>query len=156
MFIHKAIKRITYDMERFRFNTAVAGLMEFLNELIAWQDKEVMSTQWREAVEAFTLLIAPFAPFISEEIWQDALGYGESVHRQTWPSFDEAKTIDDQVMVIVQVNGKVRDKITVPMNLDEATVRETAVSTPNTKRYVNSEQIKKVIYVPNKLINIVC
>ena len=153
---HKAIKRITNDMERFRFNTAVAGLMEFLNELIAWQDKEVMSTQWREAVEVFTLLIAPFAPFISEEIWQDVLGYGESVHCQTWPGFDEAKTIDEQVMVIVQVNGKVRDKITVPMGLDETAVRETAVSTPNTKRYVNNSAIKKVIYVPNKLINIVC
>ena len=154
--IHKAIKRITSDMERFRFNTAVAGMMEFLNELITWQGKEVMSTQWQQAIETFTLLMAPFAPFISEEIWQDVLGHVGSVHQQDWPTFDEAMTIDDEVLVIVQVNGKVRDKIRVPIDLDENVLRETAVSSPNTHRYVNDQQVKKVIYVPNKLINIVC
>lgn len=150
---HKTIKRVTEDMDRFRYNTAVAALMEYLNYLGGQPAASV--DQWRTAVETFTLMLAPFAPFICEEVWQVQLGHGESVHRQPWPAYKAALTIDEQVTLVVQVNGKLRDKVVVALNEDEAVIREKAVAAENVQRHLSGKPIRKMIVVPNKLVNIV-
>jgi leucyl-tRNA synthetase len=152
---HKIIKRITADMEKFRFNTAVAALMEYLNYLAGAQARGVEAGQWRTAVETFTLLLAPFAPFITEEVWQAVLGHTESVHRQAWPVYDEGLTADEQITLAVQVNGKVRDHITITADLDEADIQKMALATEGVQRFVNGRAIHNIIIVPHKLVNVV-
>ena len=152
---HQVIERITADMERFRFNTAVAALMEYLNYLVEVQDKDIPASQWRQAMESFTLLLAPIAPFITEEVWQTALGHSGSVHRQSWPTYDAEIAAEEQVTIVVQVNGKVRDRLTAPADVDEITLRETAVARPKVQHYINGQTVRKVIVIPQRLINIV-
>jgi leucyl-tRNA synthetase len=152
---HKFIQRITREMTEFRFNTAVAGYMEYLNYLIEMQDEAVPAEQWRQAVETMTLLLAPICPFITEEVWQTVLGHTDSVHRQAWPSCDAALAADEMATIIVQVNGKVRDRIEVEMDVSEDVLRETAVSSPAVQRHLNSQSIQKIVVVRNKLVNIV-
>lgn len=151
--MHKSIQRITQDMERFRFNTAVAGLMEYLNYLI--DNQTVAAAQWQEAIETFTRLLAPFAPFISEEVWRTVLGHSESVHRQSWPAFEEALTVDQQITLMVQVNGKLRDRIVVAADEDETVVQETVLASENVQRHVNGQAVRKIIIIPNRLVNVV-
>ncbi|HFQ94774.1 MAG TPA: leucine--tRNA ligase, partial [Anaerolineae bacterium] len=100
---HKVIQRVTADVAQFRFNTAVAALMEYLNYLTGWRDTAVSTQQWRQAIETFTLLLAPFAPFVTEEVWQTILGHTDSVHRQSWPEYDEALAADAQITIVIQV-----------------------------------------------------
>jgi len=152
---HRVIQRVTGDMAEFRFNTAVAALMEYLNYLTDCRERAIPAAQWRRALESFTLLLAPICPFISEEVWQTALGRESSVHRQAWPAFDAALTIAAQVTLPVQVNGKVRDRIVVAVDAADKEVEETAVSAPNVQKYVNGRAIQQVIIVPNKLVNVV-
>ncbi len=152
---HQTIKRVTRDMEEFRFNTAVAALMEYLNTLIGMTDQPIPADQWRRAVESFTLLLAPICPFITEEVWQTVLGHTESVHRQAWPDFDESLAADEVVTVVVQVNGKVRDRFEAAVGMDEEALRVAAVSRPKIQRFTNGKPIRKVIVVPPGLVNIV-
>lgn len=152
---HKTIQRVTNDMAEFHFNTAVSGLMEYLNFLVDVQANGISAAAWREAIETFTLLLAPICPFITEEIWQTVLGHETSIHRADWPDYDEALTVAAQVTIPVQVNGKLRDRIVLALNADEKLVEETAVSTQGVQRFVNGRSIRKVIVVPNKLVNIV-
>ena len=152
---HQVIQRVTEDMAEFRFNTAVAALMEYLNYLTDGQGTAVPAAQWRRALESFALLLAPICPFISEEVWQTTLGHDSSVHRQAWPAFDEALTMAAQVTLPVQVNGKVRDRIAVAVDAAEKVVEETAVSAPGVEKHVNGRAIQQIIIVPNKLVNIV-
>ncbi len=152
---HKIVKRITWEMEAFRFNTAVAGLMEYLNTLYAARDKGIGAAAWREAIGTMACLLAPFAPFIAEEVWQSVLGETESVHVQPWPSFDETLTVDDEITVVVQVNGRVRDRMTVAADESLESVQEAAVACPNVQAYIKGQPIHKIIVVPQKLVNIV-
>lgn len=153
---HKLIQRITREMEQFRFNTAVAAMMEHLNELVAMREARIGSVaQWRETIRDFTLLLAPIAPVITEEIWQTILGGTESVHRQPWPVYDEALTIDEQVTIVVQVDGKVRDRMTIAADSDQQTMRETAMQSAAVQRHVDGRVIENIIVVPGKLVNIV-
>lgn len=152
---HKVIQRVTKDVEQFRFNTAVAALMEYLNYLTTRKDTAVSGTQWRQAVETFTLLLAPFAPFVAEEVWQTVLGHSNSVHRQTWPEHDASLAADAQITIVVQVNGKLRDRITAPPGLDETALQEMALASAAVGRYVNGRAIRKIIVIPDKLVNIV-
>ena len=152
---HKTVQRLTLDMADFRFNTAVAALMEYLNGMeTAWKNG-VHPEQWRRAIETFTLLLCPIAPFITEEIWRHVLGNSDSVHQQTWPEFDPAMTVDEQVTIVVQVNGKLRDRINMAVNAEEGVVRETAVASPKVQRSINGKPIRRLVVVPNKLVNIV-
>ncbi|MBE2200972.1 MAG: leucine--tRNA ligase [Anaerolinea sp.] len=153
--LQQAIQRMMANMEQFRFNTAVATLMAYLNELLEWQSMPVAPAQWRAAVECFTLLLAPICPFIAEEAWQETLGHTESVHRQAWPTYDAALAAAAVVTVVVQVNGKVRDRLTLPSDVPEETLRETAVATPGAQRFIAGRAIRQVIVVPNRLVNIV-
>ncbi len=110
---HQIIERVTRDMEGFRFNTAVAALMKYLNFLTDEKERGVDREQWRSAIETMTLLLSPIAPFITEEVWQTVLGYRDSVHRQAWPVYDSALAQEEQVTIVVQVNGRVRDRLQV-------------------------------------------
>ncbi|MCA9927552.1 MAG: leucine--tRNA ligase [Anaerolineales bacterium] len=152
---HKVVKRMTREMEGFRFNTAVAGLMEYLNYLVDAATADVNAAQWAAAIETFVKLLAPICPFIAEETWQNVMGRTGSVHQQAWPTFDEAMTVDDEIEVVVQINGRVRDRIMVAADVDEVVVRETAVATPTIQRIINGQPIRKVIVVRKKLVNIV-
>ncbi|MCB9419452.1 MAG: leucine--tRNA ligase [Ardenticatenaceae bacterium] len=152
---HKFIQRVTREMEGFRFNTAVAGYMEYLKYLIEMQDEAIPPEQWRQAIETLTLLLAPICPFITEEVWQTVLGHTDSVHRQAWPGYDETMTVDEVVTVVIQVNGKVRDRIEVVADVSEAVLRETAVTDPKVQSFINGKPIRKVIVIPPSLVNIV-
>jgi leucyl-tRNA synthetase len=138
-------------MERFRFNTAVAALMEYLNYLVGVEDQPISGAVWRKGIETLTVLLAPVAPFITEEVWQTILGHQESVHRQTWPSYDEQTAADKLITVVVQVNGKLRDKLQIPAEIDEESLREAAINSPGVRRHTAG----KTIIVPRKLVNIV-
>jgi len=152
---HKFIQRITREMGGFRFNTAVAGYMEYLNYLIEMQGEAIPDNQWQQAIETLTLALAPICPFITEEVWQTVLGHTDSVHRQAWPDYDEALTVDEVVTVVIQVNGKVRDRIKVDTDASEDVLRETAVTLPSVQHHINGQSIRKIIVVRNKLVNIV-
>lgn len=154
--VHTTIKRVTDDAgTRFNFNTAISAIMELVNGLyqyreVAGYNKAVMA----EAVDTLVLLLAPFIPHVTEELWQD-LGHGESVHKQKWPVVDEAALVADEVTVIVQVNGKVRDKILMPVNLDKAETEKMVLAQPKIAEILAGKEVKKVVVVPNKLVNVV-
>lgn len=153
--MQQVIQQVTADMEKFRFNTAVSTLMAYLNDLIAWQDTTIPAAQWQQAVTRFTVLLAPICPFITEEMWQTVLGHTDSVHRQPWPVYDEAVAADEVVTVVVQINGKVRERLIMPVDTPAEALQETAISQPNIQRHVNGRTIQQVVIVPNRLINLV-
>ena len=154
--VHTTIKRVTDDAgTRFNFNTAISAIMELVNGLYQYRElpdcnKAVMA----EAVDTLILVLAPFIPHVTEELWQ-AVGHDSSVHKQQWPVVDEQALVADEVTVIVQINGKVRDKIVMPINVDKAEAEKIALSQPKIADMVAGKAIKKVVVVPNKLINIV-
>jgi leucyl-tRNA synthetase len=154
--MHQTIKRVTDDLERFKFNTSVAALMGYLNTLYDNREAEIGLAAWRQAMETFTQLLCPIAPFITEEVWQEALGHkGHSVHQVPWPDYDEALAKAEVITVMVQVNGKLRDRVTVPAGIDEQELRETVLAREKVQKYVNNKLVRKTIVVPQRLINIV-
>ncbi|HRQ38539.1 MAG TPA: leucine--tRNA ligase [Chloroflexota bacterium] len=148
---HRVIKRVTADMEGYRFNTAVAALMEYLNYL--HDHRDVPADQWQQGLESFAILLSPFAPFITEEVWQTVWGHTDSIHRQNWPTYEEALTTAVTIRMAVQINGKVRDHITIPVDTAEAEIRQLAVN--QVQRYVNGRTPQVIIVVPGRLVNIV-
>jgi leucyl-tRNA synthetase len=154
--MHRLIQRVTGDFERFKFNTAVAALMGYLNFLNNQADTGVSPTLWTEALETFTRLLSPIAPFITEEIWQEALGHkGQSVHQTPWPDFDPALIAAEEITIMVQINGKLRDKVVVPVDASDGEIREAALAQPNVLHHIDGQSISRVVVVPQKLINIV-
>ncbi len=147
--VHSTIKKVAEDIENLRFNTAIAQMMIFLNEFYKYEEIP------REAVEKFILCLAPFAPHISEEIW-NKLGNNESIFLQRFPEFDEEKAIKKEVEIVVQVNSKIRSRIYVTIDTPQEEVFKLATNESNVQKYINNKEIKKVIFVPNKLINIIC
>jgi leucyl-tRNA synthetase len=151
---HQTIKKVDEDIEQFRFNTMVATLMTFTNELSDRQAALAGTPAWREAIETLLLLLAPSAPHLTEELWE-RLGKPYSIHQQPFPVYDPELARDEVIEVPVQVNGKLRDKVTVPAGADEATVRELALASERVQRHLDGKPPRKVIYVPNRLVNIV-
>ncbi|KPL20749.1 MAG: hypothetical protein AMJ93_11165 [Anaerolineae bacterium SM23_84] len=152
---HKTIRKVTDDMEAFRFNTMIAALMEFNNYLLkAKQTPVVQSDAWREAVRTLILLLAPSAPHLAEELWQ-RIGEPYSVHNQPWPQWDEAAAADEVVTLVVQVNGKVRDRLSVPVGISEEQAQELALGSPKVQRHTANKSVVKIVYVPEQVINIV-
>lgn len=152
---HQTIKRVTEDLVDFHFNTMVAALIEFTNALYEIKNDEVVrSAAWREAIEILVLLMAPSTPHVAEELWE-MLGKPYSVHQQTWPDYDEALTVEEVIELVVQVNGKVRDRLTVPIDLAEDQARELALSSDRVREHLGDATPARVIYVPGKLINLV-
>ena len=154
---HKAIKKVTEDLHTMGFNTAIAALMEFVNELYKIKIElppHVDNPAWREALATLAQLLAPFAPHIAEEMWSQ-LGNDSSVHVDHWPTWDEAYLIADVVTVVVQVNGKLRAKLDVPADASEEEVTSMALSHEKIATFVGDKKPAKIIYVPARLVNIV-
>jgi len=152
---HKTIKRVSEDLSNFRFNTALAALMEFNNVLIKQQNGPVARTAtYRRALETLMQLLAPMAPHITEQLWHITNHTG-SIHQTEWPIYDEAMTQDETFTLVVQVNGKVRERIEVPANITENEVRKVALENPRVASFMGDSTIQKVIYVPGRLVNIV-
>jgi leucyl-tRNA synthetase len=155
---HQTIRKVTDDIEkRFRFNTAIAAMMELVNDL--YRVRETVSSPEelavvREAVEALLVMLSPFVPHITQELWE-ALGHKDILFKAAWPAFDEKWAQEQEATIAVQVNGKLRATITVPKGSDQASAEALALSEPNVKRFMEGAQIKKIIYVPDKIINFI-
>ncbi|WP_029688446.1 leucine--tRNA ligase [Thermoanaerobacter sp. A7A] len=153
---HYTIKHVTLDADKFEFNTAIARIMELVNALYKYENEvEVKNMKFYEdVVRDFVKILAPFVPHFSEEMWE-RLGYEYSVFNQKWPEWDEKALQKDIVEIAVQVNGKVRGRLEVPSNATDEEVEKLALSDKNVKAYVDGKEIKKVIVVKNRLVNIV-
>jgi leucyl-tRNA synthetase len=153
---HQTIRKVTEDLQdRFHFNTAISAVMELVNTIYQFEAKdEKGKAVVKEAVESVVLLIAPFVPHISEELWM-TLGKEGRVAHASWPSYDESATIEDELTVVVQVNGKVRGRITVSPGLSEEEIKIRALADDNVKKHTDGLQVRKVIVVPGKLVNVV-
>jgi len=152
---HQTIRKVTEDLERFRFNTMIAALMEFTNYLAKAEETGcITDSAWGEAIAILLLLLAPTAPHLTEELWQRR-GYDYSIHNQSWLHWDEELAKDEEITLVVQVNGKLRDRIIVPASITEAEARRLAVERQRVKAYLEGRQITNVIYVPGRLVNLV-
>jgi leucyl-tRNA synthetase len=153
---HQTIRRVVTDMERFKFNTAIAALMELSNAMApAYQAQAISQDAWREGVRSLLLLLAPMAPHIAEELWERT-GGSYSIHSQAQPTWDDAVAAVDEVTMVVQVNGKVRDRITMPADVAEEDAKRTALESPRVRTYTDGKELTKVVYVPSRwLVNVV-
>jgi leucyl-tRNA synthetase len=153
--LHQTLRSVTRDFENFEFNTIVSSLMELLNDMQKFrQDNPGSSKAWDEAVDVYVRMLAPVAPHISEEIWAN-LGKPYSVHTQKWPAVDEAAAADESITLVLQVNGKVRDRLVVPVSISEADAKAAALANDAVKRALDGRAPKQVIYVPGRLVNVV-
>jgi len=152
---HQVIRKVTGDLESFSFNTAVAAIMELRNTISESQKIGNVSKEiWDDSVKKLLLLLAPIAPHVTEELWQRK-GYKYSIHQQPWPEWEEDFVKEDAVTLIVQINGKVRDKIEVPANSDDDFLKETALASNKVQHWTDGKELQKVIVVKGKLVNIV-
>lgn len=146
--LHKTIKKVSQDTEQLEFNTAIAQMMIFINEI--FQEKEIYRRLW----EPFVQLISPYAPHLGEEMWEQ-LGNTSSVSESEWPSWEEELTKEDEVTVVLQVNGKVRAKIDMPAGTDKDALEKSALENERIQQWIDGKTVIKVITVPDKLVNIV-
>jgi len=152
---HATIKKVTTDINRFNMNTAIAAVMEFINALQKYSDSPAAKAQVvAEAIHNLALLLAPFTPHLAEELWH-LLDNKESIHLQKWPTYDEALAAAEEITLVIQVGGKVRDRITVPADISQEEMKNLALSSEKTKTFLADREIVKVITVPKKLVNIV-
>jgi leucyl-tRNA synthetase len=152
---HKTIKKVTEDLERFRFNTMLAALMEFTNYLNKVREEQIVDpATWQEAIDTLLLLIAPTAPYIAEELWART-GHPYSIHNRAFPVWDEALAAEEGFNLVVQVNGRLRDRVRVPLSITEVEARELALGRERVRRYVEGGHVMRIIYVPQRLVNIV-
>ena len=153
--LHQTMRKCHGDLDRFKFNTAIAALMELVNHLSkVWAEASVDPETWRECIEKFLLMLAPIAPHIAEELWEQT-GHAYSIHQQSFPAWDESLAADETITLVVQVNGKVRDRIEVPANIDEPTAHELALASSKVQPYTEGKVVDKAIYVPGRLVNVV-
>jgi leucyl-tRNA synthetase len=152
---HQTIRRVTRDMERFSFNTMVAALMEYTNYLVKAKETSVTQSEaWEEAIDTLLILIAPSFPHISEELWSRT-GRSYSIHQQAWPEWNPELAAEETITIVVQINGKVRDRFDVPVDIGQEEVKAQALATPGAQKHMGGKQPLKVIYVPGRLVNIV-
>ncbi len=154
--VHETLRKVTDDMgRRFTYNTAIAANMELLNALARFDDTSDQGRAVRqEAFDLVTLMLAPIVPHVCEKLWQ-ALGHDGLVATAAWPRYDESALIQDAIEMVVQVNGKLRGRITVPVDADNTAIQSTALADENVQRFMEGKPAKKVIVVPRKLVNIV-
>jgi len=153
--VHQSIQQITYDMENFEFNTVISALMELTNALNAARKSGMVGSEvYAEGVDTLLKLMAPVTPHICEELW-DRLGHPYSVHQQSWPVADPAAAASEEITLVLQVNGKVRDKLTVPADISPEAAKMHALESENVQRYLHGREPKNVIHVPGRLVNIV-
>jgi leucyl-tRNA synthetase len=146
--LHKTIKKVTSDIENLQFNTAIAAMMVFVNECMAWNIRP------KSVLRDFLILLNPFAPHISEELWNQ-LKFKGVIHQQQWPEYDEAYLQVDEITWVIQINGKIRDRIDASPDIDKLEIEKIALNLPRINELTTGKKIKKVIVVPKKLVNIV-
>jgi leucyl-tRNA synthetase len=155
---HATIKKVTGDIEdNFHFNTAISAVMELVNTMhtLTFDEKDdVRDAVFRFSVESLVVLLSPFVPHFSEEIWE-MMGYGSYVLDAVWPVHDESALVADEMLIVIQVNGKLRGKFTVPVDADEDTIKQRALADGLVKKFIGDNPVRKVIVVKNKLVNIV-
>ncbi len=154
--VHQTIQKVSEGMETFSFNTAVAELMALRNDLkTVIRERNVGRVAWDEAVETMLILMAPFTPFIAEELWVKT-GHTYSIHNQPWPVFDPKIAAEEEITLVVQINGKVRDRIQVPADITESDAIRLALASEGVQRHLGGEEPRKVIYVSQRgMVNIV-
>jgi leucyl-tRNA synthetase len=152
---HRLIQRITREMAQFKFNTAVAALMEYQNELAEKRTAGIDPAIWRETIATIAHLMAPITPFIAESVWREVLGEEGSIHQQPWPEFNPAMAQMDEVEMVIQVDGRVRDRMQVAVDEAEDAIRAAAIQRPIVQPFINGATIRQVIIIPGKLVNIV-
>ncbi|MBP8625437.1 MAG: leucine--tRNA ligase [Syntrophorhabdales bacterium] len=159
LMIHKTIKKVTEDIERFHLNTAIAGVMELVNAIYKFLEKPRDAKEefslLRGAIEAVLRLLFPFVPHITEELCE-MLGADMAAFRGNWIEYREEYTIEDKVTIAVQVNGKLRDTFEIERDAQQETIKEAALGRDKVQRHIEGRPVKKVVVVPNKLVNIVC
>ena len=153
--VHQTLRQLTADFEKFEFNTVVSGLMELLNAMYDVRTKGVGGTpEWAEALDIYLRMMAPVTPHVAEELWK-RLGKPYSIHNQSWPTVDEAAAAEDQITLVVQVNGKVRDRVNVPVDTSDEAAKAAALASEAVQKHLEGRTPRKVILVPGKLVNIV-
>ncbi len=153
--VHQALRQITHDFETFEFNTIVSSLMELSNQLSKARELGAAgSAEWDEAVDIYLRMMAPVTPHIAEELWT-LRGKPYSIHNQPWPDVDQEAVLEEQITLVVQINGKVRDRVQVPADISEEAAKQAALDTQTVQKYLEGRTPKKVILVPGKLVNIV-
>jgi leucyl-tRNA synthetase len=151
--LHKTIKKVTEDIENFKFNTAIAAIMELTNLLFEHKRSFGRTPAFEEAIRTSILLLSPFVPHITEELWVE-LGNEYSVHMQKWPSYDPEMIKEEVVTVVIQINGRVRDRIDVNADATQEEILKLALERDNVKRYLDNKEIKKIVYVPGKILSL--
>jgi leucyl-tRNA synthetase len=153
--VHRTIKKVTDDIDgRFHFNTAISAVMELVNGIAAFKEKQNYPAVVREALETVVRLLNPFVPHITAELWQ-LLGHTETLEERGWPNYDESALVEEEKLIVVQVNGKVRGKISVSATADEETVRQLALNEQNVARFLEGKAVRKVVVVPGRLVSVV-
>ncbi len=151
---HQTVRSVTNDFEKLEFNTIISGLMELLNEMQRVKGETYDTPAWKESVEIYLKLLAPVAPHISEELWERT-GHAYSIHLQSWPKVDEAAAAQDEIILVVQVNGKVRDRVTVAADVTEDEAKAAALGSSLIQKVLEGRPPRQVIYVKGRLVNIV-
>lgn len=150
-----AIKKVSDDVgDRFNFNTAISTIMEMVNEMYRYKEGDINPGLYGSAVKTLIILLAPFVPHVTEEMWEH-LGYGGSVHDQKWPEYDEKALVKDTIEIVVQINGRIKEKINIAGDSSKEEMEKIAVENDKIKALTEGKNIVKIIAVPNKLINIV-
>jgi len=153
--LHQTLRQVTHDYETLEFNTIISALMELLNEMYKAREAGAVGTpEWEEAQDIYLRMMAPATPHVVEELWA-RLGKPYSVHTQAWPEVDEDAAAEEQITLVVQVNGKVRDRIDAPVDISEADAKALALASEAVQKHLDGKPPRKVIVVPGKLVNIV-
>ena len=154
--VHRTIKAVTADYGRIAFNVAISKLMTLTAELQRALDAaDSVPGDLRLAAETLVLLLAPMAPFIAEELWRGVLRHPETIVFGPWPAWDEELTQEEEVVMVVQVDGRVRDRLTVPADSDEAACRDAALASERVRRSLDGQEVARVVVRPPRLVNVV-
>lgn len=151
---HQTIQRISVDIEKFEFNTIIAALMEMTNALYKYRETCQGTPAWEEAIRTMLLLMAPFTPHIAEELWA-IRKQPYSIHQQAWPQFDPALAAEEMMTIVVQINGKVRDRVLLPVGTNDEAVKAAALAAEGVQKHLNGQSPRKILYVTGRLVNIV-
>jgi leucyl-tRNA synthetase len=153
--LHKTLRQVTHDFQNFEFNTVISGLMELLNEMSRARDASAYGTpEWNEAVDIYLRMLAPVCPHIAEELWERT-GRKYSIHTQSWPAVDNDAAREEEIVIPVQVNGKLRDRITITADASEEQIQAAALASEVVQKFLEGKPPRKIIVAQKRLVNLV-